>query len=172
MQRTPPDLDTWFANSRVVDAAGEPCLLFHGTKAIFTDFDPTKTRDGGIHFGTQAQAQMRAGKSAQLLAVYLRVTKPRRSRDMGGNWQAKIKSARAAGHDGIVYLNRYEGIPREAFERLQALGLDPDKLSDAAFRKLVPEASDSWIVWQPEQILRLEDLRPETGISESSGLTI
>lgn len=157
MQNPNVPLDTWFGNSRVIDATGEPACLYHGTRATIEVFDPRKTVDGGIHFGTLAQAQMRAGKSANLIKAYLFVTHPRRSKDMGGNWQSKIKSAKAAGHDGIVYLNRYEGIPAEAFERLRALGLDPDKLSDAAFRKLMPEAGDSWIVWSPEQIFRVAD---------------
>ena len=83
---------------------------------------------------------------------------------MGRSWRSQIASARSAGHDGIVYLNRYEGIPPSAFERARAalsrrqgsnratveelLG----RLSDVEFKRLIPEARDSYIALTGTQI--------------------
>lgn len=104
-----------------------------------------------------------------LVPVYLRMLNPRRSRDAGGNWASKIKSAKSAGHDGIVYLNRYEGIPYEAIERATMrlageLAVNPsqallDALPDEQFRKYVPEAQDSYIAFSAGQIKSAIDCR-------------
>ncbi len=123
-----------------------PPLLYHGTRAAFDSLDLAMTVDGGLHVGSEEQARMRAGTSGRLLAVSLEAFNTRRSRDTGGNWKAKVQQARAAGFQAIVYLNRYEGIPLERFQALAQAGIDPDRLSDAQFRKQVPEAKDSWIV--------------------------
>lgn len=145
----------WFGRSRVVDPDGEPLRLFHGATVDFVQFDPASSKDGGLHFGAAEQASMRiSGAGKRLIPVYLRVENPRRSKDTGGSWHAKIASAKAAGHDGIVYLNRYEGLPLERVAELEKRGLMArlDQISDAEFRRLVPEARDSWIVFSPTQI--------------------
>ena len=163
----PPDapaenLAAWFGDSKVVDAAGAPLLVFHGTKKTFESFDK-RMATSGFHFGSEVQAKMRVTGAGQvLMPAHLAITRPRRSKDTGGKWAAKMRSARSAGHNGIVYLNRYEGIPLEAFERAaQTLvatrgGLPTisrlDYLTDAEFKKLIPEATDSYIAFEPEQI--------------------
>lgn len=126
--------------------------LYHATRAQFDAFDPKKTVDGGIHLGTEAQARMRGGKAARLIQAEVNVDRPRRSRDLGGQWASKIRSARAAGHDAIVYLNRYEGLSLERILEAQRDGVDLDRLSDAQFKRRVPEAQDSYIVLDPSQI--------------------
>lgn len=80
-----------------------------------------------------------------------------RSKDLGGNWKAKIRQAKAAGKDGIVYLNRYEGMSSELIDRLQQNGLldKLDGMSDAQFRKAVPEAQDSYIVFRADQVVHV-----------------
>lgn len=127
-------------------------LAYHGTTADFSAFDPAKTVDGGLHFGSKEQARMRGGQKARLIAVELSVERPRRSRDMGGNWASKIRSAKSAGHDAIVYLNRYEGIPLQRVLDAHRDGIDLDRLSDRAFRQRIPEAQDSWIVFDAEKV--------------------
>ncbi|CUJ69257.1 Uncharacterised protein [Achromobacter sp. 2789STDY5608633] len=88
------------------------------------------------------------------------MTNPARSKDQGGNWKDKIQRAKAAGKDGIVYLNRYEGMTTAIIDRLSKSGHlnGLDDLSDAAFKRLVPEAQDSYIVFSVEQ---LDILAPE-----------
>lgn len=150
-----PAFRRWFGDSKIVDANGEPLAVYHGTKDDITTFDPSKTADGGIHFGTSAQANMRvSGQGKNIMRVYLSANDLQRSKDMGGNWKAKIKAAKASGKDGIVYLNRYEGLSSDVIARLSNNGLlnKLDSMSDAEFRRAVPEAEDSYIVFKPNQI--------------------
>ena len=135
--------------------------LWHGSTTRFDAFDATPAKQGGrvvagLHFGSEAQARMRNARV--LYRVEVDVQNPRRSRDEGGQWASKIASAKTAGHDAIVYLNRYEGIPVERIEALAAAGLldKLDRMDDRAFRRAVPEAEDSVIVLDPSRIRILE----------------
>lgn len=152
MQRKP---DLTAISGLICDKAGSPLLLAHRTNTAFDDLDPTKTIDGGLHFGTLEQATMRAGKNSRLILAYLRAPNLRRSKDRGGDWKSIIGSAKRAGMDGIVYLNRYEGMTTEIIERLRDSGdlQRLDGMSDAQFKKLVPEAMESYIVFSADQIL-------------------
>ena len=126
---------------------------YHGTNADISEFDRKATVDGGFHFGSAKQANMRvSGAGKNLMPVYLAVKNPRRSKDMGGKWKSKIASAKSAGHDGIVYLNRYEGISLETIQRAESEGVNLDRLSDEQFKKFAPEAQDSMIAFEPNQI--------------------
>jgi hypothetical protein len=145
----------WFGDSKVVGESGEPLVLYHATKSDIEMFDDSKSADGGFHFGALDQASMRvSGQGKNLMPVYLSANKLQRSKDMGAKWGAKIRSAKAAGYQGIVYLNRFEGLSTEVICRLSDEGLleKLDAMSDAEFRKAVPQAQDSYIVFRPEQI--------------------
>jgi hypothetical protein len=52
-----PEFRAWFGDSTVVDKAGAPLVVYHGTGSVFDAFDPTKARDIGMHFGTKSQAK-------------------------------------------------------------------------------------------------------------------
>lgn len=143
-------LEEWFKGSRIQDGEGNPIIVYHGTREAFNDFSRSLTVDGGFHFGSLTQAQVR--NRAVAIPVYLKITHPRRSKDTGGNWRQKIISAKKAGHDGIIYLNRYEGITLETILRAESKGVDLDKLTDDEFRKFVPEAQDSYIAFYSVQI--------------------
>lgn len=95
-----------------------------------------------------------AGGARTIFKAHLNISKPQRSKDLGGKWAAKIKSAKAAGKDSIVYLNRYEGMSTEIIERLQKQGLleKIDGMTDAQFKKLIPEACDSYIIFSADQV--------------------
>ena len=148
------DFKKWLSPSVVVDSSGFPLLLEHRTNGEFDTLDPSKTVDGGLHFGTSAQASMRAGKGSRVIRAYLKAKNIRRSKDRGGNWKSIIASAKRAGMDAIVYLNRYEGLTTEVIERLSASGdlSRLDDMTDAQFRKVVPEARDSYIVFSQDQL--------------------
>ncbi|MGJ7523811.1 hypothetical protein ACSFA0_25270 [Variovorax sp. LT1P1] len=143
----------FLGKSVVVEPDGSPMVVYHGTNSDFTRFDSVLTRDGGFHFGTAKQASVRvAGPGSNLLPAYLCIEKPRRSRDAGGAWRQKIRSAKSAGFDGIVYLNRYEGVDLSTVQRALLERVDLDKLTDAQFRRYAPEARDSYIAFEPQQI--------------------
>ncbi len=142
----------WFGNSLVTNDTGAPLAVYHATKASFDAFEPQRHADTGFHFGTRAQAKMRGG--SVLLEVYLSAEHLKRVRDHGKWTRQQIATARREGYDGIVYLNRYEGIPTERILDLEAKGLlkKLDTLSDREFRRAVPEAEDSFIVFEPTQV--------------------
>lgn len=78
----------WFGKSKVVDANGNPRIVYHGANAKFDAFDPTKigTLNGrsegpGFYFTTdKSVAKMYEDRAADgaLYEVYLRIEKPMR----------------------------------------------------------------------------------------------
>lgn len=126
-------------------------IAYHGTHEQFDRLEPGP--DGGIHLGTLAQARMRAGPNGRVIEVEFSAKRPRRSRDAGSGWKSKIAVARRGRHDAIVYLNRYEGISVDGIIAAEQIGVtDVDSLTDTKFRKLFPEACDSWIAFSTDQI--------------------
>jgi hypothetical protein len=90
-----PAFQKWFDSSKVVDADGQPLIVYHGT---YGDFDSFKRRTGdiGLHFGDAETASDRVatavphrgnkdGKSlsANLMPVYLTIKNPLRLKDHG-----------------------------------------------------------------------------------------
>lgn len=147
------DTSRLFQSSVVRDENGDLAAVYHGTRLAFEQFDPNATRDGGLHFGTLSQAGARgAGKGKRIVQAYLNIKAPKRLRDDGDGWATKIKAAKRSKHDGIVYLNRHEGIELATIVRAEELGIDLDKLSDVKFKLFAPEAHDSWIVFEKLQI--------------------
>lgn len=144
----------------LTDDTGCALVVYHGTRETFSRLDLSKTVDGGLHFGSQEQARMRAGKHGRLIAAHVEITSAQRSRDLGGGWKRRIQQAKAAGHDAIVYLNRYEGLSIERVMQAQREGVELDTLTDAQFRRYVPEAQDSWIVFSLDQVKLLPEPTP------------
>lgn len=146
--------------------------LWHGSKDRIDRFDPSRSRDGGIHFGTETQARMR--NSAVLHEVEVEIGRVRRCRDRGGDWKVRIQAARRAGYSAIVYLNRYEGLSAETIDELHREGRlsGLDEMSDAEFRKLVPTAKESYIVWEESRIriLRVEEACEYLPAEQNNGL--
>lgn len=140
--------------------------LWHGSDRPISRFT-VQGPDRALHLGTRAQAGMR--NRSFLHEVEIDVSRVRRSRDPGGEWSGRVRAARAAGAEAIVYLNRYEGITSEVITRLAGAGRlsDLDRMTDKTFRALVPEAQDSWILLDPERARVIRVLRPEDGQLES-----
>lgn len=127
-------------------------------------FSGLETHPEGIHLGTLAQARMRAGKGT-VLKVRVRASQVRRIprvRDRDGFWRRFLRDKARNGCRILTYLNRYEGVPQHRV--LETLGQDlgTEHMSDAAFRKLVPEATDSWIVLDPGLVEILGAVRKPT----------
>ncbi len=83
-----PQFKQWFGNSKVVEQNGAPRAVFHSTPEEFDEFDPRKSHDIGIHFGTPEQADAAAkpiGKyreGTRLIPAYIKVENPLRVKDM------------------------------------------------------------------------------------------
>lgn len=57
----------WFKDSAVVDAEGRPLVAHHGTSKDFEVYDPARSNDIGIHFGTAQQAD----RASQVMGEHL-----------------------------------------------------------------------------------------------------
>ena len=81
-----PAFKTWFGNSQVKDAKGQPMVCYHGTSvtADFEVFKTDKSKDVGTHFGTSQAANDRLaadtpggeGETGRVYPVYLAIQKP------------------------------------------------------------------------------------------------
>lgn len=85
----------WFGDSKVVDQAGRPKVMYHGTdaEAEFTRFEVTE--DVGFHFGPPETAnarfaQIEASDHGRIIPVYLPIWRVR----------ASLRSYLAAPHRG------------------------------------------------------------------------
>lgn len=154
-----PEFKAWFGQSKVVDDIGRPLVVYHATTEPIDAFDPTKTKDGGLHFGTaeQADERLRHTRPArftytgeQVMPVYLRMERPLRLVDDGDDWRPKIDKAKSQGYDGIVYLNRYEAIAKLG-DGSPVRGPDYNG-TDAEFLADRPSARDSYIVFDASQV--------------------
>lgn len=177
--RHAPGVSRAIRRTQVRDPADQPALLYHGTHHA-GGLDPEVTVDGGLHFGTYDQARMRVtGKGERFLVpAYLIVENPVMARDEGGHWRDKIRRARAAGHDAIVYLNRWESVTSERITSLQHSGMihKLDGLSDQEFLRVVPEARHSVIVFERDQVVALPPVllppfRPSTSPLVAEAIT-
>lgn len=135
---------------------------WHATSATFDRFLPFS------HFGSRAQAEMRRTRGGRLIEVEFRASKPKIIKDAGSWKDDQLRRLERQGFDCVQYLNRFEGIPLEAFERARAAFGDIDKLSDTAFHKALPEAATSWIVFDPYRVKIIDIVEP----TDRSSLTI
>jgi len=175
------EFNDWFRDSVVCDEGGLPLLCYHGTDREFEHFDPSVSR-GGMHFGTLLQANNRlfgvdldnpARRSgARVIPVYLRIGNPKRMKEQDAWGECQLNGIRDRGFDGVTYLNRREGLPFERFKELRENGWMTgfgwpriQKLSDARFLDLVPEACDSHIVFDTDQILTAEKAWAMVGLT-------
>ncbi len=77
-----PGFTDWFQNSQVVDSAGRPLVVYHGTNAEFDAF--AKTNDIGFHFGDRRAAtkagrgtgKVKRGETWNVGAYYLSIQNP------------------------------------------------------------------------------------------------
>lgn len=142
----------------------EDFIAYHGLSGRrppgFT-FSGMNIHPEGIHLGTLAQARMRAG-TGTVLKVRILASKVRRIprvRDRDGYWKDYLRRRARQGDRILAYLNRYEGIPVNRVIETRHADLSCKALNDASFRKLVPEATDSWIVLDPDLVEILGTVR-------------
>jgi hypothetical protein len=84
-----PEFKRWFGESKIVDAEGNPRVMYHGTGAEFEKFRRSRS-DVGMHFGTAEQANDRLAYTAKgddtqpsVVPVYLSIKNPMRLPDVG-----------------------------------------------------------------------------------------
>jgi hypothetical protein len=105
-----PAFKRWFGDSKVVDAKGEPLVVYHGTKSDISEFQPSRGGEygSGIYFtADEGAASMYAGRSSgesgeNVLPVYLSLRNPFLARNREAPRALGMKRLRAMGHDGII----------------------------------------------------------------------
>lgn len=120
-----PEFSNWFGDSKVVDSAGKPLVVYHGTAGDVESFvlgagGPGRRSDtNGVVFFTDSPRQAeffarmrarRSGAGQQLTPAFISIKNPAvmdwGGAEKDGDQSAKfIEDARRAGHDGFVYTN-------------------------------------------------------------------
>jgi len=145
-QTSTPQFDLWFGESKVVDAAKKPLVVYHGTQRDIEQFAP------GLSFFTNSPvvassyAEMLddygrplGGNNGVVMPVYLRIERPLVVRMKGGRYDeglsAKaIAAARANGHDGIIFrdtIDDFSGDGGEAYRGDVYVTFDPNQVKSA-----------------------------------------
>ena len=109
-----PEFKRWFGDSKVVDAEGRPLVVYHGTGAEFSAFDPNRAQGGlygtGFYFtSNHYDAADYAGPGGRIINAYLslknpadRATAERVVDEVGEDNPDAIRAQlEAQGHDGI-----------------------------------------------------------------------
>jgi len=165
-----PQFKRWFSNSKVVDRAGKPLVVYHATRADFHEFDLPKA-DIGIHFGSAKQANKRLELTARsrgtegqhVMPVYLSIQNPLRTEDVfsasAGGASSMIGQLKKLGiitQDKVVQLMKRSIDPtpddlaklnRELIEIIHGAGYD-----GVVYENKSEGRGDSWAVFSPEQI--------------------
>lgn len=100
----------WFSGSVVVDDLGAPRVLYHGTKAAITEFEPSCGGEygSGIYLtddpgAAWAYAERAHGDSGQnILPVYARIKNPFYATDRNVVRALGPSKLQAMGYDGII----------------------------------------------------------------------
>jgi hypothetical protein len=107
-----PAFKRWFGDSKVVDDEGRPLAVYHGTRADFTEFDITMSRDAGAWFTpTEGAARLYSGDEAgsRIIAAYVSLKNPYFAA-VGESKDQAIMRAMDGGHDGIIVRDSRGGI--------------------------------------------------------------
>ncbi|GAB2619823.1 LPD38 domain-containing protein [Novilysobacter erysipheiresistens] len=144
-QTDSPAFKRWFGDSKVVDADGEPLVVYHGTEDTpFEVFDRAKAGDGPSKFGfwfaeDESFADLFGGNK---IATYLKMEKPKRI--SSGRWDA-IRDRHAK--DGTWFERWRDELIAQGFDGLMVEGE-----SFTTSRGLVLKDPSVLAVFQPTQI--------------------
>ena len=148
-----PEFKRWFGNSKVVDADGKPLVVYHGTTADFSEFDPDLA---GQTFGDPDEVGMlfssRTGEpdlmakrgGGNVMPVYLSLQDPlvvevpsARAKAMFGSVSATtwydnnkaeiVAQARKGGHDGIII----NSVASDGYQHATYVALRPEQIKSA-----------------------------------------
>jgi hypothetical protein len=205
-----PQFRAWFGDSKVVDADGNPLVVYRGGKEHTNVWNTKENRSLlpnehlGVHFSLDpATASLFAGDDGSVGAYFLSISNPLRLPDTGTDWgshsvlnalkslgekatpeQRRFMEAldgnmyeaeennlgddrkvladtlSELGYDGVVYLNRKEGVrPGESAIRasdwakmFDFAGRAAEGVTDEMFLELQPWMRDAYIALEPNQI--------------------
>ena len=151
-----PAFKKWFGKSKVVDANGEPLVVYHGTYADFNAFNTAFTvGQMGFHFGTQDAVDEIIDRNdfngaegiPRVIESYLRLENPLRLNDLGA-WQ---------GTDVVAMVNEALGtkIHSSASDRAIKAAIQKAGYDGVVYKNEFEDAeggADSFIAFSPIQI--------------------
>ncbi|WP_022727209.1 LPD5 domain-containing protein [Fodinicurvata sediminis] len=153
-QTQTPEFRRWFGDSKVVDANGEPLVVYHGTTtdgSIFDRFDEGRTQSVVGFFSPSAEfaATFSDGDGATVMPVYLRVERP-----FDANSEEDVaalgKELGMSENEGVVEEvdgGLYTGIEKpHVIDAIQAAGFDGAYVLDG------PDGPVNIAVFRPDQI--------------------
>jgi len=105
-----PYFKKWFGKSKVVDENGEPLVVYHGSKADFTEFKRSKGGEfgSGMYFSDNIDSAKMFGSFQKgdsevvTMPVYLTLKNPLITNDRNVPRGAGIKSLIKKGYDGVI----------------------------------------------------------------------
>lgn len=116
-----PAFRRWFAGSKIVDADGDPLIVFHGTATEFSRFShvgPEDIRTGGFFFTDDPSYAARhlvgfkGHGEGYLMPSFLSIKNPKVLTPPANEWSVLrherryIQQAKEEGHDGIILLGK------------------------------------------------------------------
>ena len=135
-----PAFKAWFKESKVVDEHGQPLVVYHGTRANFSQFGnqggkvhwDTGYSGKGFYFADAKTASIYAGDKpgGAVVPVYLSLQNPLQVQEVKGGDDQIIAVAKALGItvpegvDGINAYRTYPTLSKEITETLKAKGHD------------------------------------------------
>lgn len=149
-QATSPEADP-FARSQVVDQAGRPLVLYHGTDAEFDVFE--RSDDIGFHFGPRETAEARltqAGmRNGRLMPVHVAISNPLRLPDLH-TWAPNPVLA-ALEDAGVITGEQADAVDSVDRETVRTL-LASKGYDGIVYANKTEGGGDSYIAFRPEQI--------------------
>ncbi|NYT45145.1 hypothetical protein H0A64_09965 [Alcaligenaceae bacterium] len=132
-----PAFKRWFGDSKVVDADGKPLVVYHGTTADFTEFDPTGGNTPGSWFTTDASAAQSFGDP---MAVYVTINNPGELADL-----AAARRSAAREFDPMEQGREFNEAVARQLESAGFDGVHAENFQGAGGREV-------WMALRPEQI--------------------
>ena len=166
----------WFGDSKVVDARGEPLVVYHGSPKRFDTFvrpdiaailkdgyaDEDEQNQGmGIYFTDSADNAATYGR--EVYPVYLRMLNPLIVDAQGENWSYVpfkgsfyyaddiVSVAEGKGHDGVVFLNIYDSKSANGILSNTYIVFDPKQIKSATGNRGTFDPADPDIRHNPRR---------------------
>lgn len=156
----------WFGASKVVDPAGKPKVVYHGTTADFSSFSRGEYSHLGFHFGTQEQAnkrfkksdvaQMSNTKAPNIIPVFLSLENPLRTTDAGDwanpfqAWDTLNKAVK--GKIQHLFESTLLDSPRQYRLDLLMKAIEDLGFDGVVYKNRIEGKGDSYIAFKPSQI--------------------
>lgn len=129
-----PGFRQWFAGSRVVDAAGEPLLMWHGTTKKFDEFDESFMADSGaygrgFYFTNHYPLAQEYSDGGAPIGAYLSIQEPwvdDRTRGRMRSFRGMAGKLEGLGHDGVLLLQPDDEVVGGIY--VEAVALHPQQI--------------------------------------------